>query len=131
MNFVCDFLWVLEVMGLLIFDLDDTFADMVTLHPSKMKKVSYPLDFLVDFISPAGLNVHDSVSCSASANVLRLIENQVIELQIAKQSVFRELISLKLLLFSEADWFLRWSKRFYCPSILLQKIRPMDDGVGS
>ena len=118
-------------MGLLIFDLDDTVADVVTLHPSKMKKVSYPFDPLVDFITPAGLNVHDSVGSSASANVFRLIENQVIELQIAKQSVFRELISLKLLLFSEVDWFLRWSKRFYCPSILLQKIRPMDDGVGS
>lgn len=98
---------------LLIFDFDGTIADTGALHAAAFEKVLSRLGIIVHYPFIAGMKTADAIKCCANMHGLELTTDQIRELQIAKQSVVRELIGLQLMPIPDADWFLLWAKQHY------------------
>lgn len=113
MNKFFDIVLALEDKQLLIFDFDGTIANTTPMHAAAFKKVLSPLGIDVHYSCIAGMKTADALIYCASARGLELTEDQIKELQIAKQSVVRELITLELEPLKDADWFLDWATQKY------------------
>jgi HAD superfamily hydrolase (TIGR01509 family) len=99
---------------LLIFDFDGTIANTNPLHAAAFEKVLVPLGIDVHYPYIAGMKTADAIIQCATANGLELTEDQIKELQIAKQSAVRDLIALELEPMQDVDWFLEWaSQKFH------------------
>ena len=109
MNQIYDIVPALEDKQLLIFDFDGTVANTTPMHASAFKKVLSPLGIDVQYPCIAGLKTADALIHCASAHGLELTEDQIKELQIAKQTLVRELITIELEPIKDADWFLDWA----------------------
>ena len=113
MNQIYDIILALEDKQLLIFDFDGTVANTTPMHAAAFKKVLSPLGIDVHYPCIAGMKTADALIYCASSHGLELTEDQIKELQIAKQSVVRELISIALEPLKDIDWFLDWATQKY------------------
>ena len=109
MNQIYDIVLALEDKQLLIFDFDGTVANTTPMHAAAFKKVLSPLGIDVHYPCIAGMKTSDALIYCASAHGLELTKDQIKELQIAKQTFVRELITIELEPIKDVDWFLDWA----------------------